>query len=88
MAIVEMKRISLLAMKADREKLMTAMQRMGCVQVTDVPDDVRDMKAKGDEALGTLNARLVRLEWALDRLKKYDTAGKVMFGCVPEVTQS
>lgn len=88
MAIVEMKRISLLALLADKDRLLTAMQRMGCVEVTDVPEDVQAFKSDDTARLEALNARLLRLRWAIDRLKKYDTAGKVMFGCVPEVTQA
>ena len=36
MAIVEMKRIDLLAMRQDQRKLLRAMQRMGCVEVTPI----------------------------------------------------
>lgn len=88
MAIVEMKRVSLLAMRADKDRLMTAMQRMGCVEVTDVPEDIKEMTADAPRALSDVNARLSRLSWAIDRLKKYDTAGKTSFGCVPEITQA
>ena len=33
MAIVEMKRVTLLAMNAERDRLLRVMQRAGCVQV-------------------------------------------------------
>lgn len=88
MAIVEMKRLTMLAPKADREKLLRTMQKLGCVEVT-FPDG-EDMDAlQGTDALLTQNElKLSRLVWALDKLKKYDTAGKPMFGTFPEITQS
>ena len=33
MAIVEMKRIAMLAMREDQDRLLAAMQRMGCVHI-------------------------------------------------------
>ena len=39
MAIVEMKRLTLLALRADRDKLLGAMQKMGCVEITEIRDE-------------------------------------------------
>ena len=85
MAIIEMKRLTLLAPKEDKDKLLRAMQHLGCVEVTS-PEDGDDAFAEhedtGTEATRTQMQRVV---WALGQLKKYDPAGKVMFGCYPEV---
>ena len=35
MAIVEMKKLTLLALKRDREKLMRQLQKLGCVQIVE-----------------------------------------------------
>jgi V/A-type H+/Na+-transporting ATPase subunit I len=83
MAVVKMRRISLLALKADREILLHEMQRLGCVEVTDVPDDqARD--AGPDKA--RLEGQIARLDEALSLLKKYDTGSTPSFGTLPEVT--
>ncbi len=87
MAIVKMKRISLIALKKDKEKLMSTMQRMGCVEVTDVPEEIKEFSNTFSKDLEISNAKVQRLAWAIDRVKKYDTAGKAMFGCLPEVSQ-
>ena len=34
MAIVEMKHVDMLAMESDRQALLTAIQKMGCLQLT------------------------------------------------------
>lgn len=39
MAIVEMKRVSLLALRADRDRILRTMQRMGCVEITEIQDE-------------------------------------------------
>ena len=36
MAIVEMKKLTLLALKRDREKLMRQLQKLGCVQIVEM----------------------------------------------------
>ena len=38
MAIVEMKRIDLLAMRQDQRKLLRTLQDMGCVEITPLQD--------------------------------------------------
>lgn len=83
MAIVEMKRLTLLAPKADREKLLRTLQRLGCVQV----ESAQEEPAAGtDEAELTRTQELLqRLSWALRKLSKYDDAGKPMFGAYPEI---
>ena len=85
MAIIEMKRLTLLAPKEDKERLLRAMQRMGCVEVT-LPDGGDEAFAeREDTGAEETRAQMQRIVWALGQLKKYDTAGKVMFGCYPEV---
>ena len=49
MAIVEMKKLTLLALKRDREKLMRQLQKLGCVQIVE--------GTGGDEALAPLAAQ-------------------------------
>lgn len=86
MAIVEMKRLTLLAPKADRDKLLRALQRLGCVEITAPQADeaaFAETQATGAEQTAE---QMRRIQWALTQLKRFDTAGKPMFGLYPEVT--
>ena len=42
MAIVKMKRLRLIALKPDREKLLSSLQRFGCVQLQEPAVDETD----------------------------------------------
>ncbi len=83
MAIVEMKRLSLLALKKDRDGLLEAMQRLGCVQVTEVTADAAGFS--GGEAAEALSGEIARLEAALEVLRRHDTDPKPLFGVMPQV---
>ena len=86
MAIVEMKHLSLLALQSDKERMMRAMQRAGCVQLTPLEEEEPSPgQPNGD--LTRARDNLSRLSWAINRLRKFDTAGKPMFGCMPEITE-
>lgn len=85
MAIVKMKRLTLLALQRDREKLLNCMQRMQCVEVTPLPEDVRpDARESENNSAQTLDA----LKWALQKLARFDTQPKPAFGQYPEVSES
>lgn len=85
MAIVKMKRLTLLALRRDREKLLDCMQRMQCVEITPLPDEARPESPKTENgSAGTLSA----LGWALQKLARYDTQPKPAFGLYPQVSES
>ena len=86
MAIVEMKRLTLLAPKADQERLLRALQKMRCVEISEPEADMREEAREDASALSQVREQLRRVDWALGELKRYDTAGKVMFGAYPEVS--
>jgi V/A-type H+/Na+-transporting ATPase subunit I len=83
MAVVKMLRISLLALKADRETLLHEMQRMGCVEVTDMPEG--EVRETGTEE-ARLDGDIARLDDTLALIKKYDPDPSPSFGTLPEVT--
>lgn len=87
MAIVKMKKLTLLAMRSDREKLIRLMQRMQCVEVTELPTDYADFKAKESAEQATQNAALERVRWALHKLARYDTQPKPAFEQYPQVQE-
>ena len=81
-----MKRLTLLAPKADRDKLLRALQRLGCVEITAPQADeaaFAETQATGAEQTAE---QMRRIQWALTQLKRFDTAGKPMFGLYPEAT--
>ena len=86
MAIVEMKRLSLLAPRSDQERLLRALQKLRCVEISEQTEDAQDEAREDPAALTAAREQLRRVDWALTQLKRYDTAGKVMFGAYPEVT--
>ena len=70
MAIVEMKRIDLLAMRQDQKKLLRAMQRMGCVEVTPISGENLEAYQKQDVTrLPQVEATMERLRAAVDELE-------------------
>ena len=91
MAIVEMKRVSLLALRADRDRLLRAMQRMGCVEITEIQDE--QLKAYlGRERGQAENAeeKLSRIKWAISLLSRYEVKKKSllnMFSSIPDATE-
>lgn len=74
MALVEMKKVTLLAMNQDKARLMSKMQQLGCVQVT--PHAEReDRHAQSEREQGKLEEfikQIDRLDLTIKRLSPYD----------------
>lgn len=91
MAIVEMKRLSLLALRADRDRLLRTMQRMGCVEITEIQDET--LKAYLNSGRGqaeNVDEKLARIKWAVSLLSRYEVKKKSllnMFAGLPEATE-
>lgn len=85
MAIVEMKRIAMLAMREDQDRLLTAMQRMGCVQITESEEEDQ---APDPVGLDQANSDLSQLHWTIAKLSPYDKTKKTMFAQPPEVDEA
>ena len=92
MAIVKMKRLRLIALRADREELLKRLQDLGCVEI-DEPEDTGDDPAwaalarPSDEALGEARERQSRVSEALEALKQYAPEKGGGFSPRPEVTR-
>lgn len=85
MAIVRMRKLTLLALKADRRKVLEALQDMGCVEVIESPEEMEAFSA-GAQPAGDSARRMTDIRWALTAMAKYDTDPKPMFGTYPEVS--
>jgi len=84
MAIVEMKHVDMLALESDRQSLLEAIQKLGCVQL--LPADSEDAtfnKALPTVELPALEETISRVGWAIHRLSKYDTTKKRLMADKP-----
>lgn len=85
MAIVEMKRIDLLAMRQDQKKLLRAMQRMGCVEVTPISGENLEAYQKQDVTrLQQVEATMERLRWTIGQLSQYNRQKPPFLGSLPD----
>ncbi|MDR0928739.1 MAG: hypothetical protein LBM74_03380, partial [Oscillospiraceae bacterium] len=64
-----MKRLHVLALKAEREKLLSVLQKAGCVQITESKRAADRANAPAEDATEKLN----RVRWAIGHLNRYDT---------------
>ncbi|MDE6280914.1 MAG: V-type ATP synthase subunit I [Oscillospiraceae bacterium] len=92
MAIVKMKRLRLLALRPEREKLLHALQSLGCVEIREPAIDLSDPKWEGlakPESAGLEKAReqSLLLSGALDVLRRYAPSKDGLFARRPEVTE-
>lgn len=91
MAIVEMKRVSLLALRADRDRLLRAMQRMGCVEITEIQDEqLKTYLGRERGQAENAEEKLSRIKWAISLLSRYEVKKKSllnMFSSIPDATE-
>ena len=88
MAIVEMKHVDMLALLRDQQPLLRAIQKMGCFQITRQQTDENSFSpAKGDQELPSLEETLTRIEWAIGKLHRYDTAKKPFLSDIPAIDE-
>jgi len=92
MAIVKMKRLRLLAPRPERERLLRALQSLGCVEIREPDIDLSDPEWEGlgkPETAGLEKAREqnLLLNSALDVLRRYAPAKDGLFTPRPEVTE-
>ena len=92
MAIVKMKRLRLLALRPDRERLLRQLQSLGCVEIREPAIDMGDPRWEGlakPDAAGLERAKeqSLLLGNALDVLRRYAPAKDGLFTPRPEVTE-
>lgn len=82
MAIVKMKRLTLLAIREDKGVLFRAMQKMQCVEMTELHMD----GAAREEREAPARPPLESIRRALNKLARWDDRPKPMFGMLPQVS--
>lgn len=88
MAIVEMKRASLLGLQTDEKAILRALQKLGCFQVTPAEEDAQSFhKPSARGGLPAVEEKISRVQWAIGRLGKYDTTKAPLLGGKPSVTE-
>ena len=92
MAIVKMKRLRLLALRPDRERLLRGLQSLGCVEYREPDIDLSDTEWAGlgkPDLSGLEKAReqSLLLGGALDVLRRYAPAKDGLFTPRPEITE-
>lgn len=92
MAIVKMKRLRLLCLRPDRERLLSQLQRLGCVELREPPIDLSDPEWAGmakPDLTGLERAREqnLLLSGALEVLRRYAPAKDGLLTPRPEITQ-
>ena len=69
MAIAKMKRLELVALQSDRETLMEALLRLGCVEIRE-PEEQPELLHRQSSSLAERQSDLRRLTAALDALSR------------------
>ncbi|MGI6700350.1 MAG: V-type ATP synthase subunit I [Christensenellales bacterium] len=83
MAIVEMRHLSLAALKSDREDLLWLMQTMQCVEVSPVEHEEKQLSLLTDASV-----ELVRVKGAIDQLSRYaQKKGFSLVNLPPKITK-
>ena len=84
MAIVEMQKMRLLAMKRDRVRILNRLQKMGCVQVVEESgEEAEEFRPKESGKLEEISKQIERLEWAIQKIKAFDPIKKPLLAPKP-----
>ena len=84
MAVAEMKRIQILLMRRDQEKLISMLQRFGCVHLTQVEAPDGEFQPAAGLTEAQVAEDLNSLRWAITRLSRFDKEKRSMFAPLPE----
>ena len=92
MAIVKMKRLHMLALESDRDRLFDALQRLGCLEVAEQSDKLSDpewasLVHRDESALTQRSDQLAAVTGALAVLDRYTPAKSGLLSPLPQVQQ-
>lgn len=70
MAIVEMQKLTLMGQKQDKQKILDALHRFGCVEI-DKTEEIEGLSYDDDNSLlSTVNEKIQDVEFAIDFIKE------------------
>ena len=90
MAILNMKRLRLMLVRSQKEELLRELARLGCVQVSEIGDELQQQEAQGlvspeSSELTALKARQSTLDRAVELLDSYAPVKKPLLSAKPEL---
>ncbi len=90
MAIVKMKKLRLMLVRSQKEALLRELAGLGCVQISEIGDELRDQEAQGllsheSSDLMALKTRQAALDRAVELLKVYAPAKTPLLSAKPEL---
>jgi len=89
MAIVEMKHVDMLALQSDKQALLRAIQKLKCFQITSQETGEQTFSpAKAQQDLPSTEETLTRIDWAIGKLHRYDTAKKPFLSDKPSIDEN
>ena len=93
MAIVAMKRLHILALEADRDRLFDDLQRLGCVEVSEPAEKLADpewaaLVHPDESSLSRQQSLLEQASAALTALDQYAPEKKKLLSPLPQVKAS
>ncbi|MDO5022795.1 MAG: V-type ATP synthase subunit I [Eubacteriales bacterium] len=88
MAIVKMKRLRLLGMREDKSRLLSILQRLGCVELTELDEEFPQQEVIENSEYESLSLLLPRVRRAIERLKKYDQEKAPAYGQYRKVSST
>jgi V/A-type H+-transporting ATPase subunit I len=94
MAIVNMKKVTMIALQSERDLITKKLQEFGNLQIDNLQEKIDEQDFaelqpdSDDEEVGRLEAKLSQVRYSLDFLNKYNTTKKPMFAPKIKVDES
>lgn len=93
MAIVKMKKATMIALQSEKNEILSSLQKFGYLQIVNLEEQMEqgfeDLQPDSDnEAVGRLEAKLSQVKYSLDFLGKFNKAKKPLFAQKIQVDES
>ena len=88
MAILQMKRLRLMILRSKKEALLQELTKRGCVQLTELDEEARELLRPAGSELMALNSEQAAYEKALALLERYAPAKSSLLSAKPELPEN